>query len=99
MRTIGKIFVICLGMNFPVIAEDRAACDTNLKPQDPSSKYIEALNCLNSLVISLQAEMRSGLADANSKAAASEAAANRVAQYAQDTNAKLDMMFKKATLR
>jgi len=35
-------------------------------------------------------------AAAKASAAAAEAAANRAAQYAQDTNAKLDRMFKKS---
>ena len=37
--------------------------------------------------------------DAADKAAAAEAAANRAAQYAQDTNSKLDNLFKKSMLK
>ncbi len=37
--------------------------------------------------------------DAAAKAAAAEAAANRAAQYAQDTNSKLDNLFKKSMLK
>jgi len=40
------------------------------------------------------ASAKSSAAEASSKAAAAEAAANRAAQYAQDTNSKLDRMFK-----
>jgi len=36
---------------------------------------------------------------ANSAASEAAAAANRAAQYAQDTNAKLDNMFKKAMMK
>ncbi|MFW5442859.1 MAG: Lpp/OprI family alanine-zipper lipoprotein [Methylococcaceae bacterium] len=36
---------------------------------------------------------------AATKAAAAEAAANRAAQYAQDTNSKLDRMFKKSMMK
>ncbi|MBS3964349.1 MAG: hypothetical protein KGZ80_07620 [Methylomonas sp.] len=42
------------------------------------------------------ASAKAAAAEAAAKAAAAEAAANRAAQYAQDTNAKLDRMFKKA---
>ncbi len=38
-------------------------------------------------------------AEAAAKAAAAEAAANRAAQYAQDTNSKLDRMFKKSMMK
>ncbi len=38
-------------------------------------------------------------ASAATKAAAAEAAANRAAQYAQDTNNKLDRMFKKSMMK
>ncbi len=37
--------------------------------------------------------------DAAAKAAAAEAAANRAAQFAQDTNSKLDNLFKKSMLK
>jgi murein lipoprotein len=40
------------------------------------------------------ASAKAAAADAASKAAAAEAAANRAAQYAQDTNKKLDNLFK-----
>ncbi len=36
---------------------------------------------------------------AASKASAAEAAASRAAQYAQDTNSKLDRMFKKSMMK
>lgn len=36
---------------------------------------------------------------ANARAAAAEAAANRAANYAQDTNSKLDNMFKKSMMK
>ena len=42
------------------------------------------------------ASAKAAAAEAASKAAAAEAAANRAAQYAQDTNSKLDRMFKKS---
>ncbi len=42
---------------------------------------------------------QSAAADAAAKAAAAESAANRAAQYAQDTNSKLDNLFKKSMLK
>ena len=39
------------------------------------------------------ASAKAAAAEAAAKAAAAEAAANRAAQYAQDTNSKLDRMF------
>lgn len=37
--------------------------------------------------------------DASAKAAGAEAAANRAAQYAEETNSKLDSMFKKSMMK
>ena len=52
---------------------------------------------LQGQIDSLKPQVSSAAADAASaKAAAAEAAANRAAQYAQDTNSKLDRMFKKS---
>ncbi len=45
------------------------------------------------------AQAKQSAADAAAKAAAAEAAANRAAQYAQDTNSKLDRMFKKSMMK
>lgn len=39
---------------------------------------------------------QSAAADASAKASAAESAANRAAQYAQDTNSKLDTLFKRS---
>ncbi len=45
------------------------------------------------------AQASADAASAASQAAAAEAAANRAAQYAQDTNSKLDSMFKKSMMK
>ncbi|KAF3982297.1 MAG: hypothetical protein HFP81_02285 [Methylococcales symbiont of Hymedesmia sp. n. MRB-2018] len=42
---------------------------------------------------------QASVANAAAKAASAEAAANRAAQYAQDTNSKLDRMFKKLMMK
>lgn len=55
------------------------------------------LEALDARVGTLEGKVSTASADAASaKAAAAEAAANRAAQYAQDTNSKLDRMFKKS---
>ena len=52
---------------------------------------------LQGQIDSLKPQVSAASADAASaKAAAAEAAANRAAQYAQDTNSKLDRLFKKS---
>lgn len=45
------------------------------------------------------ATAQAAAAEAATKAGAAEAAANRAAQYAQDTNSKLDRMFKKSMMK
>lgn len=62
----------------------------------------EQINGLRTQVNSASSDAASAkeaAADAASKAAAAEAAANRAAQYAQDTNSKLDRMFKKSMMK
>ena len=43
--------------------------------------------------------LKTSVAQASADAAAAESAANRAAQYAQDTNSKLDSMFKKSMMK
>ncbi|MGZ4993219.1 MAG: alanine-zipper protein, partial [Methylobacter sp.] len=45
------------------------------------------------------ASAKSAADSASAQAASAEAAANRAAQYAQDTNSKLDSMFKKSMMK
>ena len=45
------------------------------------------------------ATAQAAAAEAAAKAGAAEAAANRAAMYAQDTNSKLDRMFKKSMMK
>ncbi len=45
------------------------------------------------------AKANAAVSEAVAKASAAEAAANRAAQYAQDTNSKLDRMFKKSMMK
>ena len=56
---------------------------------------------LKTSVAQASSDAQSALSAANvaaAKAAAAEAAANRAAQYAQDTNSKLDNLFKKSMM-
>jgi len=57
---------------------------------------IDTLKPQVSAAASDAAAAKASAAEASAKAAAAEAAANRAAQYAQDTNSKLDRMFKKS---
>jgi murein lipoprotein len=60
---------------------------------------IDGLKSQISTASSDAAKAQASAADAAAKAAAAEAAANRAAQYAQDTNSKLDRMFKKSMMK
>jgi len=60
---------------------------------------IDGLTTQISTASSDSAKAQAAAAEAAAKAAAAEAAANRAAQYAQDTNSKLDRMFKKSMMK
>ena len=66
---------------------------------DKLQEQIDGLKSQVSTASSDAAQAKQSAAEAASKAAAAEAAANRAAQYAQDTNSKLDRMFKKSMMK
>lgn len=66
---------------------------------DNLQSQIDALNGKISTASADAASAKAAAAEAAAKAAAAEAAANRAAQYAQDTNSKLDNMFKKSMMK
>ena len=66
---------------------------------DKLQEQINGLKTQVNTASSDAAQAKQSAADAASKAAAAEAAANRAAQYAQDTNSKLDRMFKKSMMK
>lgn len=66
---------------------------------DGLQSQIDTLKSQVSSASSDAASARADAAEAASKAAAAEAAANRAAQYAQETNDKLDRMFKKSMMK
>ena len=80
-------------------------CDTNLKPTDPSSKFVQALQCLHrennrlrgrmDSVEEMLAETKSTADQALAAAQSAEAAARKAMAAADEVNAKLDRMFKK----
>lgn len=84
-------------------------CNVDLSPKDTASKYIEAIKCLNQNLVNLQSQidgLRTTVIQASADAASSQAAAEdakaateKALGYAQDTNAKLDRMFKKDMMR
>lgn len=103
-----KHFFIILLLSFLVFKNVDAKCNTYLSPRDNTSKYIDVINCLNDKINSLEEELlviksqaasaAKAASSAASRAAAAEEAANRAADYAMDTNSKLDRMFKKAMM-
>jgi len=60
---------------------------------------IDALSSSISTASSDSAKALAAATAAEARASAAEAAANRAAQYAQDTNSKLDRMFKKSMMK
>ncbi len=60
---------------------------------------IDSLKGQISTASSDAAKAQAAAAEAANRAAGAEAAANRAAQYAQDTNNKLDRMFKKSMMK
>lgn len=66
---------------------------------DNLQSQIDSLNSKISSASTDAAKAQAAASDAAAKAAAAEAAANRAAQYAQDTNSKLDRMFKKSMMK
>mgnify|MGYP000565371554 CR=1 FL=1 len=60
---------------------------------------IDTLNTQISSAAADSAAAKASAAEASAKASAAAAAANRAAQYAQDTNSKLDRMFKKSMMK
>ena len=94
-------FLCCLATSNLVYGE---GCPVDLSPHDDTSKYIEALKCLAKKIDNLQTQidgLKTAVAQASSDAASAQAgaadakaAAERAAQYAQDTNYKLDKMFR-----
>jgi len=60
---------------------------------------IDTLGSSVSTAAADSASAKASAASAEARASAAEAAANRAAQYAQDTNSKLDRMFKKSMMK
>ncbi len=60
---------------------------------------VDALKSQVSTAVSDAASAKSAADAASASAANAEAAANKAAQYAQDTNSKLDRMFKKSMMK
>ena len=66
---------------------------------DKLQSEIDGLKDQISTASSDAAKAQSSAAEAASKAASAESAANRAAKYAEDTNSKLDRMFKKSMMK
>ncbi|MGR9072488.1 MAG: Lpp/OprI family alanine-zipper lipoprotein [Gammaproteobacteria bacterium] len=66
---------------------------------DRLQSQIDELKNQTSKIASDASSARAAADEANARAAAAEAAANRAASYAEDTNRKLDNMFKKSMMK
>ncbi|MCK5889749.1 MAG: hypothetical protein KAG19_07385 [Methylococcales bacterium] len=66
---------------------------------DNLQSQLDGLGSQVSSAASDASKARSAASRAESKAAAAEKAANRAAEYAEDTNSKLDRMFKKSMMK
>ena len=88
--------VIKLSM-IAMVASLVVGCATNSDIEGLQSQ----IDGLKSSVASASSDAASAkaAADAAAATAAAESAANRAAQYAQDTNSKLDSMFKKSMMK
>ncbi len=89
--------VIKLSM-IAMVASLVVGCATNSDIEGLQSQ----IDGLKSSVASASSDAASAKAAADAaaaQAAAAESAANRAAQYAQDTNSKLDSMFKKSMMK
>ncbi|MGZ8095435.1 MAG: Lpp/OprI family alanine-zipper lipoprotein [Methylosarcina sp.] len=92
MKKIVKLSMIALAASLVV------GCATNGDVENLQSQ-IDGLKTSVAQASSDAAAAQSAANDASAKAAAAEAAANRAAQYAQDTNSKLDNMFKRSMMK
>ncbi len=66
---------------------------------DNLQAQIDGLKTQITTASSEAAKAQAAASEAAAKAAAAESAANRAAQYAQDTNSKLDRMFRKSMMK
>ena len=92
MKKVVKLSMIALAATLVV------GCATNGDIENLQSQ-IDGLKTSVAQASSDASAAQAAAADASAKAAAAEAAANRAAQYAQDTNSKLDSMFKKTMMK
>ncbi len=80
------------------VASFVVGCATNGDIENLQSQ-IDTLKTSVAQASSDAASAKSAADAASAQAASAEAAANRAAQYAQDTNSKLDSMFKKSMMK
>ena len=76
----------------------RTVCDTDLSPNDVTSKFIETISCLNKKMTEMEKQIidiKSTINNIESKATAAERAANRAAKSADMMNKKLDELLDK----
>jgi murein lipoprotein len=92
MKKVMKLSMVALVASLVVGCASNADID-NLQSQ------VDSLKTSVAQAASDAASAKNAADAASSQAASAEAAANRAAQYAQDTNSKLDSMFKKSMMK
>lgn len=92
MKTVVRLSVVVL------VAGLATGCATN-KDIEGLQSQINTLKTQVSKASSDAAAANAAATDAAARAAAAESAANRAAAYAEDTNSKLDRMFKKSMMK
>jgi murein lipoprotein len=74
-------------------------CTSTSKALEDLQSQVDGLNAKIATASSDAASAQASAAEAAARASAAEAAANRAAQFAQDTNSKLDRVFKKSMMK
>ena len=92
MKKVVKLSMIALAVSLV------AGCASTSDIENLQSQ-IDGLKTSVAQASSDAASAQSAANDAASRSAAAESAANRAAQYAQDTNSKLDNLFKKSMMK
>ncbi len=88
-----------LNISAIIITAALATGCANTSGIDNLQSQIDTLNSSIATASANSAKALAASASAEARASAAEAAANRAAQYAQDTNSKLDRMFKKSMMK
>jgi len=102
MRNVSIFLILELLLITHVEAAAVSKCNTNLDPTDKTSKYIEAVQCLNKNIEEMNKEldgMRRNVDSSATNAAAATEAANRAAESAHKVSEKLDRLLRRSMMQ